>query len=490
MLWPRALMFSRRSVAALASIQHRTLSTGVPPLPPPPPMPTTPAPVLLSTYIARALASYFASAAPVGCASSLPPLPSLSGRAAYISAVAAAYAAQPGAWLTPSDLFSPHYGRGVAAFISARHARAAPRGAPLHIVEVGSGRGTLARDILDAIAGADGALYARTRYATLDVSPGLVSAARATLGAAGHGPAVFTPTLGDACEEDGWAGVAQALGASEPSTPPFILACEVLDNLPHDRVERVDGEDGAASAWAQAEVVWGGPGGGAPPVEVLRPLADPVIEACLVAALEGGPRSAPPPSLLARLADFALGEGPPPWAPPAPADPAAAACLFLPTGAARMLAAASAAFPAHILLAFDFDALPTTLAGGGGGGGGGRAGARARAQPCWGAPVVSGPPAPGSPAVDYPSILAAPPGTADILFPTDFGLLARLCERGWGGGEDGRVAVTTVMKSAAFFAAAPGVAAAATASGYNPLVEDFTNTAALIVERSVGRDGV
>jgi len=40
------------------------------------------------------------------------------------------------AWLTPSELFTPFYGRAVASFLLAEHARSAAGGAPLHVFEV------------------------------------------------------------------------------------------------------------------------------------------------------------------------------------------------------------------------------------------------------------------------------------------------------------------------------------------------------------------
>jgi len=51
------------------------------------------------------------------------------------------------AWITPSEVFTPVYGAAIASYILQRHAE---RGgaAPLRIVEVGGGNGTLAKDVL------------------------------------------------------------------------------------------------------------------------------------------------------------------------------------------------------------------------------------------------------------------------------------------------------------------------------------------------------
>ena len=44
--------------------------------------------------------------------------PSLSGRSSYEHALSRLYRALSVSWLTPSELFSPHYGRAVARFVA------------------------------------------------------------------------------------------------------------------------------------------------------------------------------------------------------------------------------------------------------------------------------------------------------------------------------------------------------------------------------------
>ena len=62
-------------------------------------------------------------------------------------------------WLTPVEIFHPHYARGIAACILQRwQALAAAKGLsgaepPLTIYEIGGGTGTLARDILVGLVG-------------------------------------------------------------------------------------------------------------------------------------------------------------------------------------------------------------------------------------------------------------------------------------------------------------------------------------------------
>ena len=91
-----------------------------------------------------------------------------------------------------------------------------------------------------------------------------------------------------------------------------------------------------------------------------------------------------------------------------------------------------------------------------------------------------------------------PRGAADIFFPTDFGLLARLyCQAVQMATAEARdeaalaaeaqvevqvpAASTHVSSTAEFMRRwSPVLGATATTSGYNPLLEDYTNTAVLV----------
>ena len=93
--------------------------------------------------------------------------------------------------------------------------------------------------------------------------------------------------------------------------------------------------------------------------------------------------------------------------------------------------------------------------------------------------------------------LQVPRGSADIFFPSDFELLARLyahaaaeavaddCGGAQGGGtiEGGRRAAARVLSTAEFMRevlSPQKLAEAATLGGFNPLVDDFSNTALLL----------
>lgn len=394
-----------------------------------------------------------------------PPIdfPALSGRQRYLAEVQRRYAALAVSWLTPVEIFSPHLGAAVARYIAAQHDAAGALGAmrpggrrPLPIFEIGGGTGTLARDVLGWLAAHRPDLYSCARYCCVEISPALAELQAARV--AGRG--AFSVVRGDAGEAATWAAAAShAEYTPTPSNPCFVLAMEVLDNLPHDRVWRPC----PGAAWQETLVAGGGArgrgegdgtprGSGEGMREVLRPVEDPLVTRCLRewAALEAGDRSGEEMgvveglgSLLGRAARRALGA-------------AVGDAVFLPTGAARLFDALHAGFPgSHRLLAADFDALPETVI------------------PGAGAPLVAS--TAGGATTDHGTYLV-PPGAADIFFPSNFELLARLYS-GSGGGRAARHA-----KAAEFFGewAPAGGAERRCADGYDPMLEDYTNTAVLV----------
>lgn len=51
-------------------------------------------------------------------------------------------------WLTPVEIFQPHYGNAIANYITQHHGQQAQQAAVLRMYEIGGGTGTLARNIL------------------------------------------------------------------------------------------------------------------------------------------------------------------------------------------------------------------------------------------------------------------------------------------------------------------------------------------------------
>ncbi|CAI7925100.1 unnamed protein product, partial [Closterium sp. NIES-54] len=236
-----------------------------------------------------------------------------------------------------------------------------------------------------------------------------------------HSVAVF-----DAADVRGW-------GA--PSNEPcFILLFEVLDNLPHDRVQW----SRESSEWEETRVKHAGREGEAEEkeragkrhdgeveearrrhlegregagrlYEVLRPISDPLIRRCLAAVLNKSPTSATASSssnsitssggggMLARLSASLQGL--------LASVVGGERVIWLPTGCLRLLEAIYTARPHATVIAADFSLLPDVRI------------------PGANAPLVAA--KGGGVTQDQPTYLV-PRGSADIFFPTDFRLLERL----------------------------------------------------------------
>lgn len=178
--------------------------------------------------------------------------PLLAGQTAYLAAVQRAYTELQTSWLTPVEIFSPHYGAAIGNYItqchladplrqssdpaSARwHASAPSRMsslpesemAPLTVYEIGGGTGTLAKDLLGWLRQHHPTVYASCHYTCIEISPALAALQQQRVAhEGGHGDK-FSVRRGDACDHSTWGPASQE--------QCFVLAMEVLDNMPHDR---------------------------------------------------------------------------------------------------------------------------------------------------------------------------------------------------------------------------------------------------------------
>lgn len=114
---------------------------------------------------------------------------------------------------------------------------------------MGGGTGTAALTILDHIRDAAPDVYATCRYVSVEVSARLADRQRRRLWDGGHAER-FTVEERDA----------SAPWPRARAEPCFVMALEVLDNLPHDRVVRPRGE-GGSDGWRETVVVGGERGG-------------------------------------------------------------------------------------------------------------------------------------------------------------------------------------------------------------------------------------
>lgn len=448
------------------------------------------------------------------------------GKTEYREAVAKVYAQSAEGWSTPAELFAPTYSHGLAQYLLRWLTHQRSIGSPkqtLRVYELGGGMGNNARHICDYIRAVSPGVYRHMSYTIVEISPRLSQHQNEALKA--HADAARS-IVKDAME----------LGSSSGSPlcvdPCMVIALEVLDNLPHDKlvvingqlhdtwVRRVDREGtdprepaelGCRPVFEETYRLIGAPAGpGAPSAPSAMRTGDMAIKdtsegaerqtlAWTVAQLMGvdkvtgqtpheksaglNPAQYKRGILSTLSAFFPTGTGAVNGfskAPPAPAGLQWA--RYIPTGAYRLLVSLRRALPRHDLLLADFTELPPpsvrtdTLA---------MDSTVLQYAPGAGAPLTASKDRDSRKTVDHATYMSAKAGTADIFFPTDFRSLARLvawtarearaARTGQGGGQ----VQVKLQSQAAFLKAYAEVERTRTIMGYNPLLEDYPNTAVL-----------
>lgn len=329
------------------------------------------------------------------------------------------YQEQSGQWLTPVEVFRPYYSNTVAEFAVTCFPGAADE--PLDLVELGGGRGTHARLVLDHLQQRHSEIYDRVRYTIVDSSPTLHQLQQESLS---DSPYVDKVSFVHADLLDVAEGRQTLL---EPSTTPtVVMALELFDNLPHDKIRIRSG-----SLIEQAEV--NRDCKDRELVEAFQPLNDPLLKEVL------------------RLCPAYYRRKPVAW---------------IPTVACGVLMQLAELRPSASVLVADFDWLP----------------APDRLSP--NAVPRSSLPAAGEPLItdmdglDHECYLHAPE-LSDILFPTDFDKLATLVRRVWPS------ALVRHQKQADFLSEYGADEVARTSSwltGYNPMIHDFSNCSVLTIQ--------
>lgn len=405
---------------------------------------------LLRDFIAHALydpvKGYFSKRGhhPVGFLE--PPIDfrALPGRIAYLTELRSRYETLGVSWLTPVEIFSPHFGAAVANHVCSNLHK---ENSNLVIYEIGGGTGTLAKDVLNWILVFRPEIYKTCRYVCIEISSPLAQLQKQRVwDSNGAHKEVFEVMVGDAGDVDVWRKV-ESLFTRENSRnckseeECTVLAMEVMDNLPHDRVvgwqETIVEEEVTRDQATYHHI------------EGLRPVQDDLIQRCLLLynkhREEEEQKSSALASAIKRLA--------------AQTGLLHDSCrqpetIFLPTGALRLFDTLHSVRPNHHLVAADFDYLPETVIQG------------------RNAPLVSS--TLKGQAIDRPSYLVDP-GTADIFFPSDFSYLTKLYN------ECSTLNRARHCKARRFFEEwAPSMEATATRDGYNPLLLDYTNTSFLL----------
>ena len=424
----------------------------------------------------------------------------LSGRAEYVRQLGALYAARAEAWTTPVEVFRPWYSRAIGRYVlgelEARHAGEARAGevggrlpgladSSLRIVEVGGGNGTNALHVLDLIKAMAPSAYSRLRYSLVEISPEMSARQRARV----------QPAHGDVTEFVQADFMEWAAAGVPDECETFVIALEVFDNLPHDKLVRRRKpapalaaqaatapaatavpvhwwayEDSAADEWFQTVVVDGAADSLAGAREELEPLRDPLalraaqlfLRADVQDPLLEAERAAAPTRLSERAAAWARAS----LAASRARSEAAQAGVFVPSQLLRFVELLHARFPRHRLIAADFDSLPPPdislwrrwRARGEAG----------RLEGCRNAPLVASKDARGL-TIDQTTYLV-PIGSADIFFATDFAALQGAYAHVTAGRS------STVMRSRDFLEKYAEHSFTRTRSGYNAMLEDYANT--------------
>lgn len=131
-------------------------------------------------------------------------------------------------WHTPTELFRPYYGEAIARYLVSNYKLTLYPYHDLIIYEMGAGNGTMMLNILDFIRDTDHEVYQRTKFKIIEISPALAELQRKnlheSLNAGGHlnHVEIINRSIFD------W--------DTYVHSPCFFLALEVFDNFAHDAI--------------------------------------------------------------------------------------------------------------------------------------------------------------------------------------------------------------------------------------------------------------
>lgn len=405
-------------------------------------------------------------------------------------------------FLTPVEIFKPHYANAVAKFIVSTlrkqgyDASSFTASRPFRLCEIGGGNATCCVGILDYLKSNHPDLYENTRYISVDVSPVFLQRQKENVVSRGHGEKVtfVNKSIFDFNDES------QDYG--------FVICLELLDNLPHDKIvskfripnfsEVHVGEEVTQISIEQADTKekkgninptktkqTGGIKRSGKFVEVHSPLSDAVIieflalfgefyglkDNCFMYGSKGydDRQSAVMWDLLCS-----------PFVPDSISNAKSTLskkikdklrrlrtalvyrfghssnynAIYLPTGAFLLFKKLHSAFPRHNVICADFTDLRGAMVGVNG-------------------PLVQK--TEGNETIEQSSFLNATKGEYDILFPTNFNLLQAVYHM-----SATEACASQICSSKDFMKQYADLSATRTKLGYNPLLEDFTNTAFFI----------
>ncbi|KAL4150924.1 hypothetical protein PRNP1_010313 [Phytophthora ramorum] len=371
------------------------------------------------------------------------------GAGEYRNVVAQLYKESPEAWLTPVEVFAPHYSQALARYML--HSPFC--GQDLEIYEIGGGSGSNALHILNFLKQHAPDVYAKTKYTLVEISPVMAERQRQRVAAA-H------PQQCTVINQD----ILTFADMHKPvKTQCFFLALEVLDNLPHDKVTLQNGK------WFETIIKIDADEEDQVLQESMRPVKDMLIRQTLrYFGCELPLRvSYNNKTGLAQRVRRMLGK-----------DDPVLHSAFVPTGAMQLLNTLRSAFPKHHLIAADFDSLPAPNLDD-------NSPVKAIEHPLSPTATSSGTLFAGNaPLVaskvtgvtkDHDTYLVQG-GIADIFFATDFDKL----KKAYCSALQRQPDEVSVVKSADFLKEFADVQKTKTITRYNPLLEDYSNTSFIL----------
>ena len=342
------------------------------------------------------------------------------------------YKEQKGMWLTPVELFYPYYSNILGNFITESIKR--KHEDVFDIVELGGGRGTNAKAVLNHLNDSRPEMYDRLQsYTIYDTSPSLHELQRKVLiDDSSHADKVKLVNIDmmDIAE-----GKTPFLEPSD--TPTALIALELLDNLPHDKIARCIQTDNIL----QAEII---PldslessdqiDTSIPYRETFTPLSDPLIQHILSLTSSYNPT---------------ISQG----------------ARWVPTVALGILLRLFECRPNSSLMFADFDWLPLPDVD------------QNFIEKTIGDPLVT-----DMNGNDHPSYLTSPPDAlCDILFPTDFSRMQTFGTKVIEQSNNNFIVISMKQRDFLMKYGADEVSKTKGWSGYSPLTDDFGNCSALTI---------
>jgi len=368
------------------------------------------------------------------------------GRWEYDVKVAQKYREKPGSWMTPVEIFMPYYSEALGNFMLQKYSKKSQKHC-LSIYEVGGGMGTNALCILNFLKRSAPEIYKDARYTIIEISPTLAEVQRNRL----------IPQHQEKIEvlEQDFLDIKWVCKHRNP----FIIAMEVLDNMPHDKVMW----DADLHCMMETFIE----GNGTPDFpyhEKFRPIQDKWINQML--EIDPGIKEKLKQNSTAGEKASAN------WWPNLfrKAESQNVSAAFIPTCTLQFFNVLKASFPDCSIIIQDFDDLPPPE---------NPQGKDDGSLNAYNVPLVSSKDMNSGKSQDYLSYLVNS-GMVDIFFATDFDLLSKMCSEVLQCGKT--LSQPYVLKGSTFMKTYAQIEHTKTMSGFNPILEDFENTSFLIKE--------